>query len=87
MKHIFSPLDVAYVNKWRFLFDGTPKTKETFENVIESLKRENSADNHISICQQFLGYCRALYDVGILEKNAFLDIQKDIIWLRNSVEE
>lgn len=84
-KHEFSKIDLkAYFLKWEFLFDGKPT--ETFLTVFDSLKCPNSAENHKLICQQFIGYCRALHDIGMIEKNAFLSIQSDLRWLRDSIE-
>ena len=85
MKHEFSKIDLKYyLSKWEHLFDGKPA--ETFWQVFDSLKRPNSAENHKLICQQFIGYCRALYDVGMIEKNEFLSIQADLRWLRDTIE-
>ena len=83
-KHEFSKIDLkAYFSRWEFLFDG--KSAETFWAVFDSLKRPNSAENHKLICQQFIGYCRALYDIGMIEKNVFLLIQSDLRWLRDTI--
>lgn len=85
MKHKFSIIDLkAYFSRWEFLFDD--KSAETFQTVFDSLKRPNSAENHKLICQQFIGYCRALHDIEMIESNAFLSIQEDLRWLRDSIE-